>query len=54
MRVCHAPEKSHEELEKQVRDQILDALLPAQLKDANTRITINAEKRYTMGGLGLK
>jgi S-adenosylmethionine synthetase len=52
LRVCHAPEKSHDELDKQVREQVLDEVLPKQLKDAQTRITINAEKRFTQGGPG--
>jgi len=52
VQACHLPEKTHEELEKEVREHVVDPLVPTDLKDENTKIVVNPQKIYTQAGPG--
>jgi S-adenosylmethionine synthetase len=46
----HAPEVAHEEIEEQVKKNVIDAVVDAHLLDANTRYLINPTGRFVIGG----
>src|SRR5512147_926458 len=46
----HTPEVTHAEIEKQVIEKVVKAVIPAELLDANTRYYINPTGRFVVGG----
>ncbi len=46
----HAPDVTNEELERDVRAQIIGEVIPAGMIDARTNIYINPSGRFTIGG----
>lgn len=46
----HAPEVDMEQLRADVRREVIDAVIPAQLLDAQTKIYINPTGRFVIGG----
>ena len=46
----HAPEISQEELSRALREQVVEAVLPPALYDANTRLLVNPTGRFVIGG----
>ncbi|MDR3050829.1 MAG: methionine adenosyltransferase [Oscillospiraceae bacterium] len=46
----HAPDISHEELTRQVIEQVVRPVLPAELLDAGTRFLVNPTGRFVLGG----
>ncbi len=46
----HTPEVTHAEIEKQVIEKVVKAVIPAHLLDANTRYYINPTGRFVVGG----
>ncbi len=46
----HAPEATREMLEEAVRDAVIDAAIPADLRDARTKIYVNPTGRFVVGG----
>ncbi len=46
----HTPEVTHAEIEKQVIEKVVKAVIPANLLDANTRYFINPTGRFVVGG----
>ena len=46
----HAPEVSTEELRKEVKKHIIDAIVPQNMVDSNTKYHINPTGRFVIGG----
>jgi S-adenosylmethionine synthetase len=46
----HTPDVTHAEIEKQVIEKVVKAVIPANLLDANTRYFINPTGRFVVGG----
>ncbi len=46
----HAPDAEQADIEQGVREQIIEAVLPGELLDKDTRIHINPTGRFVMGG----
>jgi S-adenosylmethionine synthetase len=46
----HAPEVSTEELRKEVKKQIIDAIIPSNMVDSQTKYHINPTGRFVVGG----
>jgi len=46
----HTPDVTHAEIEKQVIEKVVKAVIPANLLDANTRYYINPTGRFVVGG----
>ncbi|MBK5274495.1 MAG: methionine adenosyltransferase [Desulfuromonadales bacterium] len=46
----HTPDVTHAEIEKQVIEKVVKAVIPAELLDANTRYYINPTGRFVVGG----
>jgi S-adenosylmethionine synthetase len=46
----HTPEVSHDQLQEEVIESVVKAVLPADLIDANTRFLINATGKFVIGG----
>lgn len=48
----HAPEISHAQIEKDLKEYVIKAVVPAELMDEETRIFINPTGRFVLGGPG--
>ena len=46
----HADDVSNEQIAKDVQEHILNAVVPADLMDENTRILVNPSGRFVVGG----
>ena len=46
----HDPKVSSEEIERGVREQVIDPVLPAELVDSRTKILVNPSGRFEIGG----
>ncbi len=46
----HADTVSHDQIEADVREQIINAVIPADLMDAQTKIFVNPTGRFVIGG----
>ncbi len=46
----HAPDVTQEQIEKDVREQVIDPVIPRDLIDENTRIFVNPSGRFVVGG----
>ena len=46
----HDPEISHEEIERQIKEQVINQVIPANLLDENTKYFINPTGRFVIGG----
>ncbi len=46
----HTPDVTHAEIEKQVIEEVVKKVIPAELLDANTRYFINPTGRFVVGG----
>jgi S-adenosylmethionine synthetase len=46
----HQPQVTNEEIERGVREQVIDKVLPSQLVDAQTKIMVNPSGRFEIGG----
>jgi S-adenosylmethionine synthetase len=46
----HAPEVSTEELRKEIKKHIIDAIVPQNMVDSNTKYHINPTGRFVIGG----
>jgi S-adenosylmethionine synthetase len=46
----HSPDVTHAEIEKQVIEKVVRAVIPPELLDANTRYFINPTGRFVVGG----
>jgi S-adenosylmethionine synthetase len=46
----HAPEVSHEEIEREIIEQVIRPVVPAELLDANTKFYVNPTGRFVIGG----
>lgn len=46
----HSPEVTQEQIEKDVKENIIKAVIPAELLDENTRYFINPTGRFVIGG----
>ncbi|MBR3630015.1 MAG: methionine adenosyltransferase [Oscillospiraceae bacterium] len=46
----HAPEIPTEQLREDVRELVIDAVIPAELMDENTKVFINPTGRFVVGG----
>ena len=46
----HKDSVSHDELEKFIKENIIDPVIPAELVDENTRIIVNPTGRFVIGG----
>jgi S-adenosylmethionine synthetase len=46
----HDPEISHEEIERQIKEQVINRVIPANLLDERTKYFINPTGRFVIGG----
>jgi len=46
----HAPEATHEEIERDVLEKVVRAVIPSELLDENTKYFINPTGRFVVGG----
>lgn len=46
----HTPEVTNEEIEKEIRSKVIDAVIPQHLIDDDTKIFINRTGRFVIGG----
>ncbi|QAA35242.1 methionine adenosyltransferase [Clostridium manihotivorum] len=46
----HGPEVSQEQIEKDIKEQVINAVVPAELLDENTKYYINPTGRFVIGG----
>ncbi len=46
----HGPEVSHDQIEKDIIEHVIKAVIPAELLDENTRYFINPTGRFVVGG----
>ncbi|NLF26795.1 MAG: methionine adenosyltransferase, partial [Clostridiales bacterium] len=46
----HAPEATHEEIERDVLEKVVRAAIPAELLDENTKYFVNPTGRFVVGG----
>lgn len=46
----HAPKMSHSDIEEQVRDSVIDSVLPAELVDKNVQVLVNPSGSFEIGG----
>jgi S-adenosylmethionine synthetase len=46
----HGPEASHEQIKKDLTEQIIRCLIPASMMDKNTKIYVNPTGRFVTGG----
>ncbi len=46
----HSPDVSNEQIEREVREHIIGAVVPSNLIDAQTRIYVNPSGRFVVGG----
>ncbi len=46
----HKEEATHEAIEQVIKEKVLDAVLPAELYDADTQLFINPSGRFVVGG----